>query len=122
MSARSRMTMRAVLQVDDNAGTVDELNQPVAPDWETDRNIPCYAWTQMKKQVIDGNKLAIVEDFRAMVPRGTAIADEDRLLNITDRQGVEIFAGPIRIEAMQVRKDHLELILKTIDSGTDLSL
>ena len=121
MSARSRMTMRAVYQ--SNLTTAkDDYGQPDVPSWQTQEKIPCYAWTRAKRVAIDADKTAIIEDFRAIVPRGTSITDENRFLNITDRQDVEIFAGPIRIQTIQVKLTHLELTLKTVDSGADVAL
>ncbi len=121
MTARSRMTMRGILQVPTTV--TDSFGQPGAATWATTGDpLACYAWTKMKREANDPDKISLVEDFRAIVPRGTPIRDEYRFLNIQDRLGNEIFAGPIMIETIQVFADHLELALRRVDSGANVDL
>lgn len=121
MNARSRMSMRAILQAP--TSVTDDYGQPGAPSWATTGDpVACYAWTVMKKLAVDKGKTALVEDFRAMVPRGTVINDEYRFLKIQDRRGRQIFPGPILIESIQIYADHLELALERADSGANIDL
>ena len=121
MSARSRMTMRGILQVPTTV--TDDFGQPGPASWATTGDqLPLYAWTRMKRLADDAGKIAVVEDFRCMIPRGTPINDEYRFLRIEDRRGNLIFTGPILIEAIQVFADHLELALHRVDSGANVQL
>ena len=121
MSARSRMTMRAILQTPTTV--TDDFGQEGPPTWATTGDpVACYAWTRVKREANDANKIAVVEDFRAIVPRGTPINDEYRFLKIQDRLGNQIFPGPIMIETIQIYADHLELALRRVDSGANVQL
>src|SRR3990167_1537013 len=102
MSARHAMIMRAVVQIPTSA--TDDYGQPGPATWATTGNpAACWAWSETKEVSEAHGKIALVEDFRCLFPRGYAIQDEYRLLRIQDRQGIEVFAGPIYIESIQVR-------------------
>ena len=119
-NARSAMIMRAIRQVNATTSS-DAYGQPATESWSTTGDpIPCAAWTTRKTFVQNGNEQVLVEMIDVMVPRGTVMADEDRILNITDRLGTEIFAGPLQIQTMQVHKTFIELLLQRADSGVNL--
>ena len=55
MSARRRMTMRAVIERDIATGT-DDFGHPVKPNFTTLAAIPCWAWSKQRRERVDGNK------------------------------------------------------------------
>ena len=123
MTARARMTMRADLQWISNASAEDDYGQPAPPTWETtSAGISLYAWSERKRDLQTNGIHVVVEDLRAIVPRGIAIQDEWRLLNVHDRRSNEIFAGPLYVDAIQVLPTHLELTLNKVGSGADKDL
>lgn len=108
MAARQAMIDRAVIETDTNT-TAGPDGLPGIPSWsESSKKIACRYYTQVKRQVIDGNKLALVEDLRLLLPKGTAIAEAQRIARIENRLGVTIAAGPFGIETIQERRTYLE--------------
>lgn len=115
---RSRMTMRATIERNTAAGT-DAWNQPAVPTWTPQEyQLPCLAWTTEAKDASPGRedmKVAGLERWRAMFPAGADLLDVDRIAQITDRQGVVIFSGPLLIVApIEVKRTHIEVGLRRI--------
>ena len=113
MSARSRMTMRAAITRNSTV-TANDWNQadtPVFDQWTTE---PCWAWVTAKREVIDGDKVVVVEDIRALFPLSANLTDQDRIAHISDRADTVIFDGPFVIESIQRMTRHLELVLSRV--------
>ena len=75
---------------------------------------PCYAWATREREIVDGEKVAVVADWRMIVPKGTDITEDDELVSIQDRLGVSIAASDFRIESVIRRAGHLELVLEEV--------
>lgn len=85
------------------------------PDWRPHiDNLPCRTWHQSGREVTDGDKVVVVQDRRMIVPLGTDVTAADRIAVVTDRLGAEVFTGPMRIESVGQREDHLELLLEAV--------
>lgn len=114
MGARQAMIDRAVIETNTNtAAGPDGL--PGIPSWlESSEKISCRYYTKVKRQVIDGNKLALVEDLRLLLPKGTAIAETQRIARIENRLGATIATGPFKIETIQERRTYLEAQLMRV--------
>lgn len=114
MAARQAMTDRAVIETDTNtAAGPDGL--PGIPSWsESSAKIACRYYTKIKRQVIDGDKLALVEDLRLLLPTGTTIAETNRIARIENRLGATIATGPFKIETIQTRRAYLEAQLSRV--------
>lgn len=123
MSARDAMRQRT---------TIERLAAPPAPPGEQDEwggqptpsaatwnvlaaGVPVWSWSTLEREVL-GEKAAVVEDLRAIVPRGTDVTERDRLNGITDRRGNVVRPGPLMIEAVVNRRDHLELVLRGVSA------
>lgn len=119
MTARGKMTMRAVIERDVSEGT-DDWGNPTEPDWEADEDAtPCLMYVragagQVGRVVIDTEKTAVLEDRRAIVPLDTDVSTADRIARVEDRAGTVLFAGPMGIDAVHRRRDHLELAVERI--------
>ncbi len=113
MSARAQMKMRAVVERDTSSGE-DNFGHPVKPDFTAHGIFPCWAWSNTDREVVDGDKSALVEDFRAMFPRRADVQAGDEIVNITDRRGAVLFAGRFQIETMSFAHDHLEAGLEVV--------
>lgn len=116
MSARGSMKHRATIERDANANTEDEWGGPQEPDWQEHlTELPCKAWFAAGREIV-GQVNAVVEDRRMIVPRRTDLTEADRVAAVTDRKGEPIpgFEGPMRIETVGGRSDHLVVYLEAV--------
>lgn len=115
---RKMMTMRAYVQKDDNLGSLDDFNNPLAPSWVAKKTIACKAWSSNERTVTSENRVAVIEAVRCSVPLDAAIDKTDRIEKITDRRtgstARTYFAGPLGIEGIEKRTTHQELTLQEI--------
>ena len=109
------MTMRADIQ-NNTAVTTDAYGNPIPPVWAALSTIACLAYTKIRKEIIDGNKIVLVEDLKALFPLKAVVIEAHRIANIKDRLGVVLFAGPLSIRTIQRRRNHLEITLDRIQS------
>ena len=110
-----RLTMRA--QVERNVAVdKDAWGQPAAPDFQPLGDpLPCFVWHETSAEIVDGQKTALIGDFRAMFALDADVAEFDELAGVTDRQGTVLIAGRLRVEGPVQRKHtHLELNLKRV--------
>lgn len=115
MTARSRMTHRALVERNSATGA-DSDGYPNTPSWTTHiAALPCYFWSQYKTEAIDESKAAVVEATRMAVPSGTDINQRDRVRDIKDRTGAVYAAGVFVIEGIQERATHREISLRSVD-------
>lgn len=106
------MTQRATVERQMQSGR-DDFGGKGRPDWRAHlTDLPCCVWQTGGREVTDGDKVVTIDDRRMIVPLGTDVTTSDRIGGITDRLGVEIHAGPIRIESVARRRDHIELMLE----------
>lgn len=107
--------MRAEVERNNVAGT-DAYGHPLPASFVPLGTYPCFAWSRQSRAVVDGGKTALVEDLRAIFPRGTDIREGDEIVRITDRKWVEIVAGRLRVDATpQAKTRHLEVALKRVN-------
>lgn len=112
MSARQRMRQRATVERQMQVKR-DDFGGRGTPDWrEHLTELPCRIWQTSGREVTDGQKIVAVDDRRMIVPLDTDVTTRDRIATVTDRQGTELYAGPMRIESVARREDHLELMLE----------
>ncbi len=105
------MVHRAVVQRDTATGTGD-WNTPPKPTWAAHlAAAKCFAWSVAGREVVDNTKTVVVEDIKAIFPLGTDITEKDRITDITDRQSVVLFAGPMGVEKIQRHTSHMEASL-----------
>lgn len=111
------MTHRAVIERN-TATDTDPDGHPVPPTWNVWLTKPCRAYTKMRKEVIDGDKTAMIEDLKALfsLEAESDLSEDCRIENITDRRGTVLYAGPLDIIAVQRRGNHLEASLDRIQS------
>lgn len=114
-AAVSQMRHRAVIERD--AGGADtDWNTAPAPSWATLATVKCFVWSKTRRERVDDEKTAVIEDLRCIVPLSTDVTERDRLASVTDRQGVTILSGPLRIEGVQRVHTHLELTLERVNT------
>lgn len=110
-----RLTMRAAIERN-TASTKDAWGQPVAPSFaSTGPALPCFVWSQRSSEIVDGQKTAMIGDFRAMFALGADVREADEIASIADRRGTVIIPGRFRVEGKVERKHtHIEVTLKRI--------
>lgn len=114
MSARSSMTMRAVVERDQASGR-SPYNTPAKPDWQVLHTaLPCRLWVHLTNEVPEDHRAARVEDVRCIVPLKSDIRRGDRIVRVEDRRGQVLFVGPFDVEDSIRRPDHLELLLRRL--------
>ena len=113
MSARGRMTMRAVVERNTASGT-DAHGHPIKPAFTALATVPCFVWSKQRREIIDGSKIAIIEDLRALFPLGADVVAGDEIASIDDRRGAELLAGRFQIETVQRKHNHLEAALERV--------
>lgn len=114
MSARQRMRQRATVERQMQT-TRNDWGGKGAPDWrEHIKDLPCRIWQTSGMEVTDGDKTVAVDTRRMIVPLGTDVTTLDRISTVTDRLGDELYAGPMRIESLARKADHIELLLEAV--------
>lgn len=110
-----RLTMLAVLERNIAVAT-DSWGQPVAPDFQPAGNpLPCFVYSNSSRELIDGQKIAPIEDLRAMFALSADVRVDDEIASVTDRQGAEIIPGRLKVMGPVQRKHtHLECDLQRI--------
>jgi len=110
-----RLTMRAAVERNTAVGK-DGWGQPVAPVFASiGEPLPCFVWSQKTGEIVDGQKTAMIGDFRALFALGADIAEADEIAGVTDRKGAVIIEGRLRVEGRPERvHTHLEATLKRI--------
>ncbi|OLF81273.1 hypothetical protein AWH62_00945 [Maricaulis sp. W15] len=93
----------------------DDWGDDVEPDFVALATVKCWAWSNSTREVVDGDKSALIEDMRVMFALGADVNEGDEIARITNRRGTVIFAGRFRVEGqVQHKHTHLEAALKRI--------
>ena len=106
------MTMRATVERDQATAT-DQWGQPVKPDFAVIATLPCYAWSKQRRELIDADRSAVLEDIRAVFPKDADLNEQDRIAKIENRRGDVIFAGPLVVTSVVRRAErHKKVMLE----------
>ena len=93
---RSSMIHRMIVKRDVNEGA-GSFGGSMKPSYQFNGTFAVLAVPKDIKQVVDGNKLVVIPVLMILVAASWDIRESDRIESITDRKGVEIFAGPMKI-------------------------
>lgn len=108
------MTMRAHMQTNSATG-VDAHNQPLPPDWvNVATPTPCKAWSTSRTEVVDGDKVATIEEIKAILPLSILGQpfEQMRVRQITDRADGLLFSGPLHVRTVQRKTNHVLVALR----------
>ena len=100
--------MRAVPEVDANAGNSDSWGGDAVPDWSDGAKIPCRVWPIRQMREVDEAKDAVVEEFGMMTPMIATPQVSGRIARIEDRRGNVLFAGPLWADHKASWPTHVE--------------
>jgi hypothetical protein len=116
MTARSRMTQRALIQRY-TPGAVDDSGNASAGSWATHiASQPIWLYGSTEREAVTAETTAVVTDLKAMVPLAAAITEQDRIAGIVDRRGTTVHAGVLGIETVLRKRTHLQLTLSQVQS------
>lgn len=114
MATRQSMVHRAAVQRDTN-GSNDDWGQPEPPNWTTHiAALPCFYFTQSRAETRD-QITTVVAVNRLFIPKTADVSERDRILDIRDRAGNVIEAGPFNIRTVEYKKDHDECTLQEVE-------
>jgi len=110
-----RLTMRAAIERN-TATASDSWGGPVAPSYASiGAAVPCFVWSTLAGQSIDGSKMAEIEQFRALFALDADVRPGDVIASIADRKGTVIILGRLLVEPPVQRKHtHLEATMRRI--------
>lgn len=109
-----RLTMRAAVERNTATGS-DQWRNPVAPVFAPHATLRCFVWSKVSRELVDGDKTAMVEDTRAMFALSADIQEDDEIAAVRDARGNVIIPGRLRVEGPVQRKHtHLEAALKRV--------
>lgn len=113
MTARMLMRHRATVQR--NAAGDDDFGQAAPPDWEDHLTaLPCHVWDAADRRVIKGADDIVLTDLKLIVPLGTDITPLDQVAVVVDKRGGTILPGPVLIDDVLFRADHLVCALRAV--------
>ncbi|MEP0406958.1 hypothetical protein [Roseibium sp.] len=106
--------MRASVERDQASGT-DSWGNPLPADFQPLGVLKCFVWSTASREIVDGDKTAMIEDMRALFALGADIAEDDEISAVKNRAGDEIIPGRLKVEGPVQRKHtHQEAALKRI--------
>ena len=109
-----RLTMRARVERNQATGK-DPWGNPVAPVFAPLATLNCFVWSKVSRELVDGDKTAMVEDMRGLFALSADIREDDEISAVRDARGNAIIPGRLRVEGPVQRKHtHLEAALKRI--------
>lgn len=113
MSARNAMTHRCDVQRDASRGDGgNDWGGDPAPDWQTHLDeLHCRFWFESGQTIYDGTKAVELTTRKLIVPWGTDITEDDRIVSVRDRRNRELADGPMRVDTVGNRDGHLVLSL-----------
>lgn len=115
MSARSRMTQRALVQRFASPGN-DGFGNPLPGTWSTHiAALPIWLHASTEKEAVTEETTAVVTDLKALVPLSADVTEQDRIAGVTDRRGTVIEPGILGIETVLYQRSHKALTLSRVN-------
>lgn len=110
-----RLTHRARVERNTATGT-DSWGGAAAPAFTALHNaLPCFVYSKSSRELVDGAKTAMIEDLRIMIGRDVDLAEGDEITAVTDRFGLVIIPGRLKVEGpVQFKHTHREAALQRI--------
>ena len=106
--------MRAEVERDISTGK-DSWGQPAAPNFQPHLTLSCFAFTPSSREVMDGDKVAAIQDVRIMFALGADVTEADEIASITNKAGDVLFAGRYRVDGpVQFKHNHVEAPLRKV--------
>jgi hypothetical protein len=109
------MTHRCLIERDAaRLQSPDPYGNSGLPDWETHlENVPCRWWFEGVRTQVEGAKELEISTRKLVVPLETDVTEDDRIAWVHDQRGRELADGPMKIDSVGHRADHL--VLKMVE-------
>jgi hypothetical protein len=115
MSARSRMTQRALVERYTGGAIDDSGNPGPGGTWATHlAAMPCWLYGTTEREAVTEATTAVVTDLKLLAPLSADLTEKDRINQVKDRRGTVIEAGLLGIETILRKRSHLELALSRV--------
>ena len=108
-----------------NVTSGDGYGAPAPEDFQYRSTVRCRLWWQHSSGVRSANRTYVspgrtvpVAEGGMIVPVGTDITEQDRVVEITDNQGNVLYASNFTVVAVINNEDHIELSLIETTLGT----
>jgi hypothetical protein len=105
---KHRTVIERVIRSSDTGGGFNKLWSSIATD------IRCFAWYVSGVMVSTSTGTKVVDTRMVMVPLATDIHEGDRLKSVTSKNGQVLFDGPLMVDAVGERPDHLLLTTRKV--------
>ena len=93
----------------------DRWQQPTKSAFAPVTTLRCFIWSNTSREIVDGDKTAMVEDVRGLFAMGADLNEGDEIAQVTDRRGAIVVPGRLRVEGpVQSKHTHLEAALRRI--------
>jgi hypothetical protein len=102
---RQRCAFQRLFEIPDSGGGFNDAWS----DYLTD--VPCRTWWVSGTEVAVGSRIEYASSQILLVPLDTNVTTADRVARITRRDGTLLVDGPLNIESIGRRPDHLHLVL-----------
>ena len=114
MTARSRMTQRALVERQTH-GAEDDSGNPGPPTWSTHlAAMPCWLYGSAEREAVGAEATAVVTDLKLLAPLRSDVTEQDRINGVVDRRSEVVEAGLLHIETVLRKRTHLELSLSRV--------
>lgn len=117
MTARSRMTQRALVERYTNPALDDSGNPGPGGTWSTHLSaMPCWLYGSTEREAVTLETTAVVTDLKLLAPLSADVSERDRINQIRDRLGNVVEAGILGVETVLRKRTHLQLTLSRVQS------
>lgn len=108
MTTRTAMVHRCDIQRDAGRLSEDKWGDQADPQWADHlTDVHCYYWYGQQQTVIDGSRTLEVAGMFLVLPHDTDLTADDRIEAVLDRRGRTVKSGPLRIDSLGSRSEHM---------------
>lgn len=116
MTARSRMTQRALVQRHTSPG-LDDYDMPLPGTWAQHlAAMPCFLYGTTEREAVSEERTAVVTKLKMMAPISADVTEQDRISGVVDRRGTVIESGLLHVEVVLRKQTHAELTLSRVSA------
>jgi hypothetical protein len=115
MTSRTSMIHRCDIRRDAGRAVTDPWGDAGQPDYVAYlTGVSCYFWYGGSQTVMDGARQLEIIQLNLILPLGTAVTADDRIEQVLDRRGRVVKSGPMRIDSLGSRSEHMVLSLTEV--------
>lgn len=117
MTARSRMTQRALVERFTPPAFDDSGNPGPGGSWATQiAAMPCWLYGSTEREAVTAETTAVVTNLKLLAPLTADVSERDRINQVKDRLGNVVETGLLGVETVLRKRSHLQLTLSRVSS------